>query len=64
MYGYAIHLAKMLAAVSGVVKTNPAMTSFPPPRASLRDYPETLSLHCSEITQLPCGNETPDDHHE
>ena len=29
----------------------------------LRGYPETLSLHCSEITQHPCGNETPDDHH-
>ena len=30
----------------------------------LRGYPETLSLHCYEITQHPCGNETPDDHHE
>src|SRR5919108_4343760 len=25
--------------------------------SNVRGYPETLSLHCHEITQHPCGNE-------
>jgi len=28
---------------------------------ALRGYPETLSLHCREIMQHPCGNETQGD---
>src|SRR5215813_1170919 len=30
--------------------------------ARLRGYPETLSLHCREITPHLCGNETQGDH--
>ena len=36
----------------------------PEPLDPVRGYPETLSLHCHEITQHPCGNETPDDYNE
>jgi hypothetical protein len=32
--------------------------------SALRGYSETLSLHSLEITQHPCGNDTPDNHHE